>query len=75
MVWHLEHERTSNSWFNNPHIEDNRKLYEKLIKMKPKELLKFCQTQEYMKTRCILDGEYQGDLDPELFDAMWEENG
>ena len=75
MVWHLEHERTSNSWFNNPHIEDNRKLYEKLIKLKPKELLKYCQTQQYMRDRNIIAGEYEDptDIDPEIYEAMWEE--
>jgi len=75
MVWHLEHERTSNSWFNNPHIESNKKLYEKLIKLKPKELLKYCQTQQYMKDRCIIGGEYEDptEIDPEIYEAMWEE--
>jgi len=75
MVWHLEHERTSNSWFNNPHIESNKKLYEKLIKLKPKELLKYCQTQQYMRDRNIIAGEYEDptDIDPEIYEAMWEE--
>ena len=75
MVWHLEHERTSNSWFNNPHIEGNRELYEKLIKLTPKELLKHCQTQQYMKDRCIIGGEYEDptEIDPEIYEAMWEE--
>tara|TARA_Y100001973_G_C5177280_1_gene322739 strand:- start:677 stop:1597 length:921 start_codon:yes stop_codon:yes gene_type:complete len=75
MVWHLEHERTSNSWFNNPHIESNKKLYEKLIKLKPKELLKYCQTQQYMRDRNIIAGEYEDptEIDPDIYDAMWEE--
>ena len=75
MVWHLEHERTSNSWFNNPHIESNKKLYEKLIKLKPKELLKYCQTQQYMRDRNIIAGEYEDptEIDPEIYEAMWEE--
>ena len=75
MVWHLEHERTSNSWFNNPHIESNKKLYEKLIKLKPKELLKYCQTQQYMRDRNIIAGEYEDptEIDPDIYEAMWEE--
>mgnify|MGYP003132314975 FL=1 len=50
-VYHLEHGRTKNSWFNNPHCEDNKKLWEKL-KVKGKESLnKYYQEIDYIKKR------------------------
>ena len=50
-VYHLEHGRTKNSWFNNPHCEDNKKLWEKL-KVKGKEsLTKYYQEIDYIKER------------------------
>ena len=29
-IYHMEHVRTMNSWFTNPHIENNKNLYERL---------------------------------------------
>ena len=50
-VYHLEHGRTKNSWFNNPHCEDNKKLWETL-KVKGKEsLTKYYQEIDYIKER------------------------
>ena len=50
-VYHLEHGRTKNSWFNNPYCEDNKKLWEKL-KVKGKESLnKYYQEIDYIKER------------------------
>ena len=50
-VYHLEHGRTKNSWFNNPYCEDNKKLWEKL-KVKGKEsLTKYYQEIDYIKER------------------------
>jgi len=50
-VYHLEHGRTKNSWFNIPHCEDNKKLWEKL-KVKGKEsLTKYYQEIDYIKER------------------------
>ena len=50
-VYHLEHGRTKNSWFNNPHCEDNKKLWETL-KVKGKEsLIKYYQEIDYIKER------------------------
>lgn len=50
-VYHLEHGRTKNSWFNNPHCEDNKKLWETL-KVKGKEsLTKYYQEINYIKER------------------------
>ena len=50
-VYHLEHGRTKNSWFNNPHCEDNKKLWESL-KVKGKEsLLKYYKNVDYITER------------------------
>tara|TARA_Y100001937_G_scaffold126757_1_gene196878 strand:+ start:154 stop:1023 length:870 start_codon:yes stop_codon:yes gene_type:complete len=50
-VYHLEHGRTKNSWFNNPHCEDNKKLWENL-KVKGKEsLLKYYKNVDYIMER------------------------
>ena len=50
-VYHLEHGRTKNSWFNNPYCEDNKKLWE-ILKVKGKEsLTKYYQEIDYIKER------------------------
>ena len=50
-VFHLEHGRTKNSWFNNPYCEDNKKIWEKL-KVKGKEsLLKYYENVDYIVER------------------------
>ena len=50
-VFHLEHGRTKNSWFNNPHCEDNKKLWE-LLKVKGKKSLqKYYEEVDYIKRR------------------------
>tara|TARA_R100001510_G_scaffold40103_1_gene36501 strand:- start:7552 stop:8505 length:954 start_codon:yes stop_codon:yes gene_type:complete len=51
VIYHLEHKRTSNSWFTNPHIENNRALWEKL-KYKNKEGFEtYYNEQDYVKRR------------------------
>lgn len=50
-IMHLEHCRTSNSWFNNPHIEENRSLWEKLSVMSKESLSKYYENVEYAKVR------------------------
>lgn len=50
-IYHLEHERTQNSWFTNPHIEDNRKEWEKLKFYGKKALIKYYENIDYMKVR------------------------
>ena len=50
-VFHLEHKRTSNSWFNNPHIEANRSLWEKLMSCEKPELELYYKNVPYVKTR------------------------
>ena len=50
-IFHLEHGRTKNSWFNNPHCEDNKKLWE-LLKVKGKKsLLEYYEQEDYIKRR------------------------
>ncbi len=55
-VYHLEHRRTYNSWFNNPHIEANRDLFNKLSKMSPEKMLQYYTNQSYMANRGIIHG-------------------
>ena len=50
-VFHLEHSRSKNSWFNNPYIEDNRKLWEKLKSCKKAELQLYYEHVKYAKER------------------------
>ena len=50
-VFHLEHKRTSNSWFNNPHIEANRSLWEKLMSCEKPELELYYKNVPYVKAR------------------------
>jgi hypothetical protein len=55
-VYHLEHKRTSNSWFNNPHIEENRSLYEMLARMSAESILRYYRNQPYLQKRGIIRG-------------------
>jgi hypothetical protein len=50
-VYHLEHARTPNSWVNNPHMQENNAEWEKIQKMKPDELRKYIDSQEYYQKR------------------------
>ena len=50
-VFHMEHGRTPNSWFNNPHIESNRELWQKLSKMTSKQLEEYYANPEYLNAR------------------------
>ena len=50
-VYHLEHGRTKNSWFNNPHCENNKKLWEQLKVKGKKSLTKYYQEVDYIKRR------------------------
>tara|TARA_A100001011_G_scaffold7711_1_gene8866 strand:+ start:22149 stop:22988 length:840 start_codon:yes stop_codon:yes gene_type:complete len=50
-VYHMEHGRTSNSWFNNPYIEKNRDTWETLRVKGPEGLIKYYKEQEYVKSR------------------------
>jgi len=50
-VFHLEHGRTKNSWFNNPHCEDNKSLWEILKVKGKKSLTKYYEEVDYIKRR------------------------
>lgn len=50
-VYHLEHERTPNSWINNPHMKGNNAEWEKIQKMSSEELGKYIRNQKYYLKR------------------------
>lgn len=41
LVYHLEHERSENSWFNNPHMQNNFALWEKIKVMNKNQLIEY----------------------------------
>lgn len=49
VVYHLEHYRGQNSWFNNPHMADNFAIWEEIQKMSPEELREYYSNQDYLK--------------------------
>lgn len=52
-VYHLEHERTHNSWLNNPHMKDNNDEWERIKEMNVYELREYITNQEYYKNRMV----------------------
>lgn len=50
-IYHMEHVRTMNSWFTNPHIQNNKNLYEELKAMSPEKLKSYYETVEYIRRR------------------------
>jgi len=48
-VYHLEHSRGENSWFNNPHMQSNMQEWEKIQNMSKEQLLEYYSQQEYLK--------------------------
>ena len=48
-VYHLEHSRGQNSWFNNPHMKSNMEEWEKIQSMNKIELVNYYSNQEYLK--------------------------
>ena len=50
LIFHLEHKRTSNSWFKNPYIEDNKKLWERLRFFNKQQLIDYYENVDYIKT-------------------------
>lgn len=50
-IFHLEHKRSQNSWFTNPHIEGNRKEWEKLKFYGKEKIEEYYQNIDYMKRR------------------------
>jgi len=50
-AYHLEHARTPNSWYNNPHMQRNNQLWEYLKNLSKEELIEYYENQEYVKER------------------------
>ena len=50
-AYHLEHKRTPNSWFNNPFMQHNNNLWERLREMSRSELIEYYRTQPYVRER------------------------
>lgn len=50
-AYHLEHKRTPNSWFSNPFMHHNLKLWEKIQKFSKAELIEYYKNQDYIKER------------------------
>lgn len=48
-VYHLEHIRGENSWFNNPHMDHNMREWEKIQAMDRVKLLEYYSNQTYLK--------------------------
>ena len=48
-VYHLEHARGENSWFNNPHMTSNMQEWEKIQSMSKEQLLEYYSGQDYLK--------------------------
>jgi predicted glycosyltransferase involved in capsule biosynthesis len=51
VVYHLEHKRTENSWFNNPYMQSNNDEWEKIQKMDSGTLKDYIKDQEYYLNR------------------------
>lgn len=52
-VYHLEHSRTTDSWFSNPKWQSNVKLWEWIRRQNKETLVKYYQNQDYTKRRKI----------------------
>jgi hypothetical protein len=48
-VYHLEHARGENSWFNNPHMLSNMQEWEKIQAMNKEQLVEYYSKQDYLK--------------------------
>ena len=48
-VYHLEHARGQNSWFTNPHMNENMSEWEKIQTMNKEQLVDYYSKQEYLK--------------------------
>ena len=48
LVYHLEHSRSHNSWINNPHMNNNNNLWDKIQKMNKQQLKEYYLKQEYL---------------------------
>ena len=48
-VYHLEHARGQNSWFNNPHMNSNNDEWEKIENMNKEQIKEYYSNQTYLK--------------------------
>lgn len=48
-VYHLEHTRGQNSWFNNPYMQQNNNLWEEIQRMDHDQLKEYYSKQDYLK--------------------------
>lgn len=51
IVYHLEHIRTPNSWFTNPHMESNNEEWDKIQSMDKDTLKEYITNQKYYQNR------------------------
>lgn len=50
-IYHLEHARTPNSWFNNPHFNNNYILWNTIKTFDKNQLVNYYSSQKYFKER------------------------
>jgi hypothetical protein len=50
-AYHLEHKRTQNSWFNNPFMQKNNKLWEYLKNLSREQIIEYYENQDYVKEK------------------------
>ena len=50
-AYHLEHQRTQNSWYHNPHMQHNNQLWEELRVLTKEQLIAYYEDQQYVKER------------------------
>lgn len=50
-AYHLEHQRTQNSWFHNPHMQNNNALWEQLKQLTKEQIIEYYEKQNYVKER------------------------
>ena len=48
-VYHLEHSRGQNSWFTNPHMNNNNSIWDQIQRMNKDELKSYYSSQDYLK--------------------------
>ena len=48
-VYHLEHVRGENSWFNNPHMINNQSVWEEVKSMNKEQLMQYYSEQDYLQ--------------------------
>lgn len=50
-AYHIEHKRTENSWYTNPHMQHNFSMWEQLKNLTKEELIEYYKNQQYIKER------------------------